>query len=239
MQHTLTDERQEQPRDTAVGAVLEHTGRQNIFFDLDGTLTDSGTGIINSVLYALEKMAIEEPYPGELSGFIGPPLHHTFSTRYGLTNEDTDRAVGFYREYFSEIGWAENQVYPGINTMLEQLGSRHRLFVVTSKPEVFARRILTHFNLDPFFERITGSRLDHTMTDKTELIRYTLEVQGLHAEKTTMVGDRKYDIIGARNNKVRAVGVLYGYGTEAELLEHRADHLLKTVEDLGRFLLNE
>lgn len=213
--------------------------RENIFFDLDGTLTDSGRGIIHSVLYALKKMAIGEPRPDELSRFIGPPLHHTFRTRYGLTHEEADRAVGFYREYFSETGWSENQVYPGISTMLSRLVKKYRMFVVTSKPEVFARRIIAHFELEPFFENITGSGLDHTMTDKTELIRYTLSRYELDPAATTMVGDRKYDIIGARNNNVRAAGVLYGYGTEAELLEHSADHLLTTVEDLGRFLLNE
>ncbi|SDC31268.1 HAD family hydrolase [Niabella drilacis] len=213
--------------------------RKNIFFDLDGTLTDSGSGIINSVQYALDKMALEEPHPEELFRFIGPPLHHTFSTRYGLTNTDTDKAVGFYREYFSEKGWAENQVYPGISAMLGQLAERYRLFVVTSKPEVFARRIIAHFELGPFFENITGSRLDNTMTDKTELIRHTLSTCELDPAATIMVGDRKYDIMGARNNGVTAAGVLYGYGTETELLEHGADHLLRTVSDLGGFLLNE
>ncbi|MBO9593141.1 MAG: HAD hydrolase-like protein [Niabella sp.] len=235
MQYILTDEQ----RGTMAGPDSGHTGRKNIFFDLDGTLTDSGTGIINSVLYALDKMAIEEPHPEELSRFIGPPLHHTFNTRYGLSNADTNRAVGFYREYFNEKGWAENQVYSGISAMLEQLGKKHRLFVVTSKPEVFARRILTHFNLALFFEQITGSGLDNTMTDKIELIRYTLGAYQLDPKATIMVGDRKYDIIGARSNNVRGAGVLYGYGTEAELLEHGADRLLRTVEDLARFLLNE
>lgn len=240
MQDTYTDDAlRAQPHDTPTSPVSGGTRRSNIFFDLDGTLTDSGSGIINSVLYALKKMAIEEPCPDELSRFIGPPLHHTFSTRYGLTNADTDKAVVFYREYFGEKGWAENRVYPGIDTMLSQLAKENRLFVVTSKPEVFARRIITHFNLDLFFEDITGSRLDHTLTDKTGLIRHTLALHQLNPEETTMVGDRKYDIIGAKNNSVRAAGVLYGYGTEAELLEHRADHLLRTVEDLGRFLLNE
>lgn len=210
----------------------------NIFFDLDGTLTDSGRGIINSVLYALKKMELEEPRPDELSRFIGPPLQHTFSTRYALTAADTDRAVAFYREYFSEKGWAENQVYAGISVMLEQLAKQHRLFVVTSKPEVFARRIIGHFDLESFFEGITGSRLDNTLTDKTELIRHTLLTHQLHAAETIMVGDRKYDIIGARNNNVTAAGVLYGYGTEAELVENKADHLLTTVAELSRFLLN-
>lgn len=213
-------------------------GWKNIFFDLDGTLTDSGSGIINSVLYALEKMKLEEPHPEELSRFIGPPLHHTFRTRYALTDKDTERAVLFYREYFSEKGWAENQVYPGINALLKQLTQRHRLFVVTSKPEVFARRILAHFELAPFFEHITGSRLDNTLTDKTELIGHTLSSYELDPAATIMVGDRKYDIIGAKNNGVTAAGVLYGYGTEAELQEHRADHLLATVAELGLFFGN-
>ncbi|MCF3109161.1 HAD family hydrolase [Niabella sp. CC-SYL272] len=235
MRDILTDEQ----RGAMAGPVSGHTGRENIFFDLDGTLTDSGTGIINSVLYALEKMAIEEPHPDELSRFIGPPLHHTFSTRYALTDKDTDRAVRFYREYFSEKGWAENQVYSGISIMLNGLAKKYRLFVVTSKPEVFARRIVTHFDLEPFFEQVTGSRLDNTLTDKTELIRYTLSLHQLDPEKTLMVGDRKYDIIGAKNNRVATAGVLYGYGTEAELLEHGPDHLLMTVEDLSRLLLNE
>ncbi|WP_300598108.1 HAD family hydrolase [Niabella sp.] len=239
MEHRFTEEQRRQTNPGAEQLDALATGRKNIFFDLDGTLTDSGTGIINSVQYALAKMAIEEPHPDELFRFIGPPLHHTFSTRYGLTHADANRAVGFYREYFSEKGWAENQVYSGIEVLLEQLAKHHRLFVVTSKPEVFARRIIHHFNLAPFFEQLTGSGLDNTMTDKTELIRYTLTTHQLNPEKTTMVGDRKYDIIGAKNNRVTAAGVLYGYGTEAELLEHKADHLLRTVADLGRFLLNE
>ncbi len=206
---------------------------------MDGTLTDSSQGIQNAVLFALEKMNIRETDPESLRQFIGPPLHHTFKTRYALADEAVNSAVAFYREYYQDKGLYENNLYDGIKPLLEQLAAaRHRLFVVTSKQQAFARTIAGHFKLDVFFEDIIGSNPDHTMADKTALIRHTLTLYELDPAATVMVGDRKYDLIGARNNGVTAAGVLYGYGTEMELREHKADHLLATVDALGRFLLN-
>lgn len=193
----------------------------NILFDLDGTLTDPKEGIVSSILYALDKLNIREENINELDGFIGPPLRNSFITRYNLSDSAADKAMNFYREYFSEKGLYENVVYSDVTELLEYLSSqKYQLFVATSKPTIFADRILRHFNLDKYFKGVVGSNLDNSRTDKSEVISFVVSSYHILPGNSVMIGDRKHDIIGAKNNSMRSVFVTYGYGSlkEIELL---------------------
>ncbi|MFZ4414900.1 MAG: HAD family hydrolase [Bacteroidales bacterium] len=206
----------------------------NILFDLDGTLTDPKQGIVNSILYALEKMGIQENYISELGSFIGPPLHDSFAKRYNLTAEHTDMAVGYYREYFSEKGIFENKIYDGINELLASLSfMNYQLFVATSKPTVYATKILEHFKLNCYFKAVVGSHPDNTRTSKTEIISHIVSAFGLQASKSAMIGDRKYDIVGAKNNSVNAIGVTFGYGSLEELIASNPDYIVNNISEIG------
>jgi phosphoglycolate phosphatase len=198
---------------------------KTIFFDLDGTLTDPKIGITRSIRYALERLGREPPSENELTWCIGPPLHASFVKLLG-ENHLADRALLLYRERFGDIGMFENAVYAGIEATLTSLadGSR-RLFVATSKPHVYATRIIEHFKLGAFFEHIFGSELDGTRVDKTELLKYALETTGVDPAEALMIGDRSHDIVGARNNGLLALGVLYGYGSKQELIQAGAHRL--------------
>ena len=211
---------------------------QLILFDLDGTLTDPKVGITKSVAYALREFGIETKDPDALCGFIGPPLKASFAHFYGMDDADADRAVAKYREYFRQKGIFENAVYPGIPELLGRLeAAGKRLMVATSKPTVFARTILEHFGLATYFCEIVGSELDGTRADKGEVIACALASSGFGPEQAVMVGDRSYDIIGAAQNRLPAVGVLYGYGSREELEAAGAFGLANTVEELERLLL--
>ena len=211
---------------------------ENILFDLDGTLTDSKEGIVNSILYALEKLDIQEKHIEELDNFIGPPLRETFMTRYKLPDELTEKAMNFYRDYFSERGLFENKVYPGINELLQYLSSlKYRLFVATSKPTLYAGKILKHFNLDHYFTDIVGCNLDNTRTDKTEIISHILSVYSLSPQSSVMIGDRKHDLIGAKNNSVISIAVTYGYGSGEELSSHKPDFIVNNCNELKLIFL--
>jgi phosphoglycolate phosphatase len=206
-----------------------------IFLDLDGTLTDPKIGITRSIQYALG--ALDQPVPVEqdLLWCIGPPLKTSFKTMLG-SEALAESAVALYRERFSDIGIFENSVYDGIPELLAALAGGPRLFVATSKLAVFAERIVAHFALTPYFERVFGPGLDGALAEKTALLQYALEQSGLDGHRTVMVGDRSFDIIGARNNQMTSVGVLYGYGSEAELREAGAQHLCATPQDVRTVL---
>lgn len=203
-------------------------------FDLDGTLTDPGLGITNSVAYALEKYHITVEDRRELYPFIGPPLRHSFSEFYGFDEEKTKEAVAFYREYFSEKGLFENEVYEGIPEVLSQLKQAgKKLLVATSKPEEFTNRILEHFGLAEYFDFVAGATMDETRNEKADIIAYALEqISDADKSKIVMVGDRKFDILGARENGIDSIGVLYGYGSRAELEEAQATHIVEKPENL-------
>jgi phosphoglycolate phosphatase len=200
-----------------------------IYFDLDGTLTDPKIGITRSIQYALEKLEHHTiPTEDELTWCIGPPLRASFEKILG-SGSFADLAVEFYRERFSGIGLYENGVYSGVRDVLTGLSnSGHRLFVATSKPHVFAERIIDHFGLRHHFEHVFGSELDGTRVDKTHLLEYALKTASVDPSRTIMIGDRSHDMIGAKNNGMRAIGVLYGYGTEAELIDAGALHICAT-----------
>ncbi len=207
-----------------------------IFFDLDGTLTDPKVGITRCIQYALEKLDREVPSEDELVWCIGPPLLGSFETLLGDRHLAVE-ALRLYRERFSDTGLTENNIYPGIEDVLAGLGaSGHRLFVATSKPAVFATRIVANFAIDGYFERLFGSELDGTRTDKTELLSHALEATDIDPGQAIMVGDRRHDMIGARNNGMTAVGVLYGYGSEDELLAAGAHRIAPTPEKLSEIL---
>jgi phosphoglycolate phosphatase len=199
-----------------------------IFFDLDGTLTDPKPGITGSIQYALQKLDRPVPSQDELIWCIGPPLRASFVTMLGGESQ-ADLAVSFYRERFADVGLYENGVYPDIPDVLATLGqSRRRMFVATSKPRIFAERIIDHFGLTGYFERVFGSELDGTRVHKTDLLAYALEETGVNASQAVMIGDRSHDMIRAKKNRMGAIGVLYGYGSRQELTEAGASHVCAT-----------
>lgn len=209
-----------------------------ILFDLDGTLTDSAEGIVNSVVYALRKKGIEENDRAKLSAFVGPPLMDSFMKYYGMSEEEARGMVPLYREYFEPKGWAENRVYEGIPEVLEKLRAQGKhLLVATSKPEAFAKRILEHFNLAQYFELIRGASMDEKLSRKEQVIACVIgEVGAEHVKEMVMVGDREHDVIGARLNGLPCVGVLYGYGSREELEAAGAADLCPTVKELPEHL---
>jgi phosphoglycolate phosphatase len=202
-----------------------------IFFDLDGTLTDPKPGITRSIQYALRKLDHHTiPTEDELTWCIGPPLRASFAKILGA-EDDADRAVALYRERFSDIGLYENGVYDGIGEILTTLSqSGQRLFVATSKPHVFAERIVEHFGLRHHFEHVFGSELDGTRVDKSDLLQYALKIAAVDPSKTVMIGDRSHDMVGAGNNDMKGIGVLYGYGSRDELIGAGALHVCATPQ---------
>ncbi|HEM2743045.1 TPA: HAD family hydrolase [Streptococcus suis] len=211
---------------------------QTILFDLDGTLTDSGQGILNSVAYALEKMGIEEPDTANLNRFIGPPLYESFSRFYQLSPEDTQSAVDAFRVYFKEKGMFENQLYPEIIPLLEELRTAGKTLVIaTSKPEIFAKQILEHFGIAHYFDVIAGASLDSSRISKADVIGYAINQLEAFPNNAVMIGDREHDIEGARRHQLPAIGVLYGYGSKQEFEKAGATMIVETVQDLKRVLL--
>lgn len=211
---------------------------QTILFDLDGTLTDSGQGILNSVAYALEKMGIEEPDTANLNRFIGPPLYESFSRFYQLSPEDTQSAIDAFRVYFKEKGMFENQLYPGIIPLLEELRTAGKTLVIaTSKPEIFAKQILEHFGIAHYFDVIAGASLDSSRISKADVIGYAINQLEAFPKHAVMIGDREHDIEGARMHQLPAIGVLYGYGNKQEFEKAGATMIVETVQDLKRVLL--
>lgn len=211
-----------------------------ILFDLDGTLTDPEEGITNSVAYALAKFGITVENRRSLDVFIGPPLADSFMKYYGFDREKAITAISYYREYFRDRGIFENYVYPGIPEMLDLLkNSGKTLILATSKPEVFAGRILDRFGLSQYFTVVIGSLLDNTRTDKHEVIEAALEKAGVtDRTRAVMVGDREHDIIGAKKSSLSSVGVTYGYGSREELEKSGADRIAESVNDLTALLLD-
>lgn len=205
-----------------------------ILFDLDGTLTDPGIGITNSVAYALKRWNIEVEDRKSLYRFIGPPLQDSFREYYGFSQEDALRAVDVYREYFREKGLYENEVYPGVEKLLQLLKEQGKtLILATSKPEEFAVRILRHFGLDRYFTVMAGATMDPSRSKKGDVIAYALRESGVtELSKAVMIGDREHDIFGAKQNGLDSIGVLFGYGDREELEKAGATYIAATVEDI-------
>lgn len=205
-----------------------------LLFDLDGTLTDPGEGITNCVKYALEKFDVYPRSREELYPYIGPPLTASFQEFHHLTAEQAEAALGYYRERFSTIGMFENVPYDGIVSLLQQLRDEgYHLMVATSKPEEFTVQILNHFHLAGFFDFVCGNTLEESRPTKESVIRCIMEqYPSVCRDNTLMIGDRKYDIIGAHSCGLRGVGVLYGYGDEDELKESDADAIAADLQQL-------
>ena len=209
-----------------------------ILFDLDGTLTDPKEGITKSVQYALASVDIDEPDLDKLESFIGPPLHESFMEFYGFDRDMAMKLVEKYRERFNVTGIFENKIYPGIADMLKALKeSGCKISIASSKPTVLVERILDHFDIRKYFDSVVGSNLDGTRTKKEEVVEEALRQLACVKEKTAMVGDRKFDIEGARAFGLIGVGVSFGYAQENELEEAGADYIVDSVEELQKLLL--
>ena len=204
------------------------------FFDLDGTLTNPELGITNSFMYALSKYNISVSERSELHKVIGPPLLDSFQRFYDFSYEDAKDAVDYYREYYTDKGIYENEMFPGISHLLEVLQKQgKKIILATSKPEHFAKIILDHFNLTKYFTFIAGANMDETRNKKDEVIEYALESCGItEMETVLMIGDREYDIIGAGKYGIDSVGVLFGFGSLEELEQAGATYIVESVQQM-------
>ena len=205
--------------------------KKAILFDLDGTLTDSGEGIMNCARLALEYYNLPIPSEAELRTFVGPPLHDSF-VRFGVPEEEADNAIKIYRSRYIPIGKYENHPYEGIREVLEKLKALgHTLYVATSKPEAMSVDILNHFDLAKYFDIIAGASLDRSRSSKEDVIAYLLEQCGSYDEKV-MVGDTAFDVIGARAHGIPTVGVSWGYGTVEDMVNAGAISIAYTMDAL-------
>lgn len=212
--------------------------KRYILFDLDGTLTDSREGIIRSILHALNYYGIQVEDHDTLRPFLGPPLAESFRKYFNFSQEQSLEAVGYYREYFAVKGLLENRVYDGVEELVKNLQNRgYKLFLATSKPEIYAKQIMDHFGLSPYFTFIGGATLDESRLKKADVIRYVLEEnQIMDMSEVVMVGDRNQDVWGAKQNGIDVIGVLYGYGSREELEEAGVDAIAELPEDVMNIL---
>lgn len=210
----------------------------NLLFDLDGTLTDPKVGITSGIRHALARLGAEVPHADDLHGWIGPPLRSQFGKFLGSTDDVLlDEAVAHYRSYFSVTGLYENAVYEGVDQVLATLKARgFRIFLATSKPRVFAERILVHFGLDRHFDHIHGSELDGRLADKRDLVRHILDAESLDPAETLIIGDREHDVIGGKANGIFTISVTYGYGGPGELRDARPDRIFDSLAEFVDFV---
>ena len=210
-----------------------------ILFDLDGTIIDPKIGVINSVKYALDCMKIEYNQTDSFEKFIGPPLEQSFQNYYSLSESQAREAIEFYRINYKKSGIEEHHLYIGIKELIQDIVNQNiLLFVATSKPTSFAIEILKHYNIADHFKEIVGSNLDLTRTAKKEIIEYILtKYPNIDPNSCIMIGDRKYDIIGAQKNQIDSIGVLYGYGSFEEFKEVNPTYIAETIADLRKILL--
>lgn len=218
---------------------MKKLNKQFIMFDLDGTLTDPKVGITRSVQYSLNHFGIAVDNLDDLVCFIGPPLWDSYKKYYNLTEDDANLAVKKYREYFSEYGIFENIIYDGIDSLLANLKANDKTVILaTSKPAVFAEKILRYFNLYDYFSFISGAELDGRRSDKEECINYAIDNCNISSlDLAVMIGDREFDIIGAKKAGVTSIGVLYGHGSYDELNKAGADFIVSSVSDLKSLLI--
>ena len=205
-----------------------------LLFDLDGTLTDPFEGITNAIIYAFRHFRIEVSDKNKLGEFIGPPLTESFATFYGMSKTESLKAVSLYREYYGAKGLYENKLYPQmVETLSDLKREGYRLIVATCKPEVFAIKIAERFKIAQYFDFIAGATLDGTRIEKADVIRYALEnCAVVDVSRAIMIGDRKHDILGAKEVGLKSIGVLYGYGSEEELKGAGADYIISVPTEL-------
>lgn len=212
-----------------------------VFFDLDGTIIDTGEGVMTSVKYSLEKMGIEAPAMEELRKFVGPPLLVSYREFYGMNEEDARKAVSLYREFYKDNGLFMGAPYEGVMetfAKIKEMGLK--LVVATSKPEEYSVKIAKHFGFYQYFDMICGATFDGTRDNKADIIRYAFDKMGIDendCDDVIMVGDRKFDIIGAKSVGMKSVAVLYGYGNRAEFEEAGADYIVEKATDVLDILM--
>ena len=213
---------------------------RHILFDLDGTLTKSELGIIESVEYALGQFGIQEPDREKLKRFIGPPLFYSFQEYYGFDDKKAEEAIDKYREFYLTEGLYLTPLYEGIRECLEVLAQEHRLYIVTAKPEKAANMIVDNLKIRAYLTAVVGPDPSIKKSDKSWLIERALKEQNITDKSgVVMVGDREYDIKGAKDVGIASIGVLYGYGFREELEGAGADHIVETVDDLQKLLLSQ
>jgi phosphoglycolate phosphatase len=203
-----------------------------IFWDLDGTIMESGSGVLSSVRYALDKLGVELP-ESEVRKFIGPSLFDSFTNTAHMSEEDAEKAIGFYRELYESKEIFDAQVYEGIPETMDTLKKAgYRQFVVTSKPQHMAQRVLDHFEIMPYMDGLVGPTEDDHSSDKAKLIRTAMDNHGIEKSEAVMIGDRCFDINGANDVGIHSIGVLYGYGSKEELEEHGAELIVEKAVDI-------
>lgn len=205
-----------------------------ILFDLDGTLINSGKGIIKAVKYALKKYGIDEKNEALLRSFVGPPLNQQFAKCYGFSAEKSLEAVLVFREYYETKGILENEMYEGIDKVLQQLKNQGKyLIIATSKPEKFAHNILAQHDLEKYFDFIGGSLVDGSRVTKVQVLDYVLKTNKISdLSEILMIGDTKFDILGAKHFGLKSLAVTYGYGTKEELLETKPDFVVSVPKEI-------
>ncbi|WP_069298574.1 HAD hydrolase-like protein [Neptunicoccus sediminis] len=210
-----------------------------LFFDLDGTLIDPKEGITQAIQHALGEMGMEDiPHANDLTWCIGPPLWNSFDVLLG-PGADLDQAVDFYRAFYTDEAMYLADVYDGVGEMFDALHQVDaKMFITTSKPHVYAQEIIEHFGIHAHVEQLFGSELDGTNSDKTDLLKHALDETGADPAKTVMIGDRRFDIFGARNNDIPSVGALWGYGEPDELRQSEADALAGAPEEVPEIVFD-
>ena len=205
-----------------------------VFFDLDGTITDSSEGIINSIQYALNKMGKEENDKEKLRSYVGPSLKQTFLTNYFPEGQEYKKAIAFYREYYAKKGIYENRLYGGINNVLSEIHEKGgKIALATAKPTYYAKIILRHFGIIDMFETIVGSHLDGTRSSKNEIIFEVLDQFGFpNSDQIFMIGDREYDILGGKFHNLKTIGVIYGYAPTGELENAKPDSIISSTKEI-------
>jgi phosphoglycolate phosphatase len=210
---------------------------KHLLFDLDGTIIEPKEGIVNSIRRAADLMGAVMPTEEELHQFIGPPIMDSFQEKLKLSYEQALKAVDYFRNYYAETGIHQNALFPGIADVLHALKQEgYILYVATSKPTVFAKEILEEHALDTYFVEIVGCNLDNSRSDKTEIIDYIVQKYNLDTTQCLMIGDTKFDIIGAKNHKMISIGVTYGHG---DFSEHQPHYVVDTCPDLGLLIKKE
>ncbi|MBL6657093.1 MAG: HAD-IA family hydrolase [Flavobacteriales bacterium] len=203
---------------------------KNLLFDLDGTIIEPKEGILNSIRHTAQKMGVVAPSDETLHQFIGPPIMESFQHKLGLTYEQALEAVGYFRSYYAHTGIHQNALFPYVDELLKALKVEgYTLFVATSKPTLFAKEILKDHQLDTLFVEIVGCNMDNSRSDKAEIIAYIVEKYGLDVSECLMIGDTKYDIIGAKKHAMLSVGVNYGHG---DFSQHIPQHTVDSCEEL-------
>lgn len=212
--------------------------KKYIFFDLDGVISDSKEGITKSVDYALRQFGILADSPDQYESFVGPPLVSQFKKECGFDTKQAEKAVEFYRVYYTKQGILENKMYVGIDSVIQMLYHRNcKVVLATSKPTEFARRIIDRYGILSYFSDICGSTMDSTRVKKEDVIAYAMKKNSIiHPQEVIMIGDRMHDIIGAHKNGVDCIAVEYGYGSIQELHSYQPEYLAKTITDLYKLL---